>query len=101
MKTDTPVVPSDGVVPNDMTETLMQMAMNYRSFEMPEIKMPDVEIVSKGKSEGNIVYNNHYDTLLTVNGDVTKEALPDLKTILKKASEYTQNDIRKNRRRFG
>ena len=97
----TPIEPSDGIIPNDMTETLMQMAMNYRNFDIPEIKMPDVQIVNKENSDdGGNVYV-HYDTLLTVQGDVTKDALPDLKTILKQASEYTQNDIRKNRRRFG
>lgn len=96
----TPVLPTDGVVPSDMTSTLMQMAMDYKGFEMPEVIMPNIEIVNKGESDGGNVYN-HYDSLLTVQGDVTKDALPDLKTILKQASEYTQNDIRKNRRRFG
>lgn len=97
----TPVEPSDGIIPNDMTETLMKMAMDYQNYNMPEIKIPDVQIINKDDSNGNVVYNNHYDTLLTVQGDVTKDALPDLKTILKQASEYTQNDIRKNKRRFG
>lgn len=97
----TPVEPSDGIIPNDMTETLMKMAMDYQNYSMPEIKIPDVQIINKDDSNGNVVYNNHYDTLLTVQGDVTKDVLPDLKTILKQASEYTQNDIRKNKRRFG
>lgn len=97
----TPVEPSDGIIPNDMTETLMEMAMDYQNYNMPEIKIPDVQIINKENSDdGGNVYV-HYDTLLTVQGDVTKDALPDLKTILQKASEYTQNDIRKNRRRFG
>ena len=96
----TPVLPTDGVVPSDMTSTLMQMAMDYKGFKMPEVIMPNVEIVNKGESDGGNI-SIHYDSLLTVQGDVTKDALPDLKTILQKASEYTQNDIRKNRRRFG
>lgn len=96
----TPVLPTDGVVPSDMTSTLMQMAMDYKGFEMPEVIMPNVEIVNKGESDGGNI-SIRYDSLLTVQGDVTKDALPDLKTILQKASEYTQNDIRKNRRRFG
>ena len=95
----TPIEPSDGIINHDMTETLMQMAMDYKGFEMPEVIMPNIEIVNKGESDGNSV-NNVYNTF-TVQGDVTKDALPDLKTILKQASEYTQNDIRKNRRRFG
>ena len=96
----TPVEPSDGIINHDMTETLMKMASEYQSFHMPEIRMPDVQIVSNGDSSGGNV-SIHYDSLLTVQGDVTRDALPDLKTILKQASEYTQNDIRKNRRRFG
>lgn len=96
----TPVEPSDGIINHDMTETLMKMASEYQSFHMPEIQMPDVQIISKEDSSGGDV-SIHYDSLLTVQGDVTKDALPDLKTILKQASEYTQNDIRKNRRRFG
>lgn len=96
----TPIEPSDGIINHDMTETLMQMAMDYKGFEMPEVIMPNIEIVNKGESDGGNI-SIHYDSLLTVQGDVTKDALPDLKTILKQASEYTQNDIRKNRRRFG
>lgn len=97
----TPVKPSDGIIPNDMTETLMKMAMDYQNYSMPEIKIPDVQIINKDDSDGGDNIAIHYDTLLTVQGDVTKDALPDLKTILKQASEYTQNDIRKNKRRFG
>lgn len=97
----TPMEPSDGVIPADMTSTLMQMAINYKNFNIPDVNMPEVQVVNKDDSNGNVVYNNHYDTLLTVQGDVTKDVLPDLKTILKQASEYTQNDIRKNKRRFG
>lgn len=97
----TPVEPSDGIIPNDMTETLMKMAMDYQNYSIPEIKIPDVQIVNKDNSNGGDNISIHYDTLLTVQGDVTKDTLPDLKTILKQASEYTQNDIRKNKRRFG
>lgn len=97
----TPLEPSDGIIPNDMTETLMKMAMDYQNYSMPEIKIPDMQIVNNDDSNGGDNISIHYDTLLTVQGDVTKDVLPDLKTILKQASEYTQNDIRKNKRRFG
>lgn len=97
----TPLEPSDGIIPNDMTETLMKMAMDYQNYSIPEIKIPDVQIVNNDDSNGGDNILIHYDTLLTVQGDVTKDVLPDLKTILKQASEYTQNDIRKNKRRFG
>ena len=93
----TPVEPSDGIIPNDMTETLMKMAerqQNYAmnsNFKMPELKVKD--------ASGNSV-NNVYNTF-TVQGDLTRDTLPELNKILDLASSKTQNDIRKNKRRFG
>ena len=93
----TPVEPSDGIIPNDLTETLMRMAekqQNYAmngSFKMPELKVMD--------SSGNSV-NNVYNTF-TVQGDLVRDTLPELNKILDLASSKTQNDIRKNKRRFG
>ena len=95
----TPVKPSDGIIPNDMTETLMKMAMDYQNYSMPEIKIPDVQIINKDDSDGNSV-NNVYNTF-TVQGDLTRDTLPELNKILDLASSKTQNDIRKNKRRFG
>lgn len=89
--------PSDGIIPNDMTETLMKMAerqQNYAmnsNFKMPELKVKD--------ASGNSV-NNVYNTF-TVQGDLTRDTLPELNKILDLASSKTQNDIRKNKRRFG
>lgn len=37
----------------------------------------------------------------TVQGDLTRDTLPELNKILDLASSKTQNDIRKNKRRFG
>ena len=48
---------------------------------------------------GNSV-NNVYNTF-TVQGDLTRDTLPELNKILDLASSKTQNDIRKNKRRFG
>ena len=80
-----------------MTETLMKMAerqQNYAmnsNFKMPELKVKD--------ASGNSV-NNVYNTF-TVQGDLTRDTLPELNKILDLASSKTQNDIRKNKRRFG
>lgn len=93
----TPLEASDMVVPNDITETLIDMAerqQNYAmnsNFKMPELKVKD--------ASGNSV-NNVYNTF-TVQGDLTRDTLPELNKILDLASSKTQNDIRKNKRRFG
>ena len=93
----TPLESSDMVIPNDITETLIDMAerqQNYAmngNFKMPELKVKD--------ASGNSV-NNVYNTF-TVQGDLTRDTLPELNKILDLASSKTQNDIRKNKRRFG
>lgn len=93
----TPLEASDMVIPNDITETLIDMAerqQNYAmngNFKMPELKVKD--------TSGNSV-NNVYNTF-TVQGDLTRDTLPELNKILDLASSKTQNDIRKNKRRFG
>lgn len=93
----TPLEASDMVIPNDITETLIDMAerqQNYAmngNFKMPEPKVKD--------ASGNSV-NNVYNTF-TVQGDLTRDTLPELNKILDLASSKTQNDIRKNKRRFG
>lgn len=80
-----------------ITETLIDMAerqQNYAmngNFKMPELKVKD--------ASGNSV-NNVYNTF-TVQGDLTRDTLPELNKILDLASSKTQNDIRKNKRRFG
>ena len=92
----TPLEASDMVIPNDITETLIDMAerqQNYAmngNFKMPELKVKD--------ASGNSV-NNVYK--FTVQGDLTRDTLPELNKILDLASSKTQNDIRKNKRRFG
>ena len=43
----------------------------------------------------------HYDSLLSVNGDVTRDALPGLQEILKQACEYTKRDITQSLSKLG
>lgn len=43
----------------------------------------------------------HYDSMLTVNGNVDKEALPDLEDILKQAYQYTSDKMYKDARKAG
>lgn len=59
---------------------------------------------SIGSISGNVGNTNvslSYDSLLTVNGDVTKDALPRLEEILRLASEKTRADMSKTFRKIG
>ena len=60
-----------------------------------------MKATESNKSSTNIVNVNYDGPMLQVQGDVTKSTLPDLQTICKEASKYTQNEMRKNLKRFG
>lgn len=44
---------------------------------------------------------NHYDSLLTVNGNVDKDALPKLEEILKQSYQYTTKQMSREARKLG
>lgn len=94
----TPLEASDMVIPHDITETLIDMATKQQNYSMTGVKIPEFKVIDT-QGGGNVTLT--YGSLITVQGDVTRDALPDLQTIVKKASDYTQNEIRKNKRRFG
>ena len=50
---------------------------------------------------GNTNVSLHYDSLLTVNGDVDRDALPNLEELLKLASERTRADMSRTFRKIG
>lgn len=93
----TTLYPGDSVINHDTSETLLKMANMYaRDGFTNNIKIPSPEVIIKSQPNINIDYGG-----FTVQGDLTRDALPNLQTILKKSSEYTQNEMRKNMRRFG
>ena len=94
----TPLEASDMVIPHDITETLIDMATKQQNYSMTGVKIPEFKVID-AQGGGNVTLT--YGSLITVQGDVTRDALPDLQTIVQKASDYTQNEIRKNKRRFG
>lgn len=83
---------------NDITEMLINMSMENQRFPLSELKMPEIKVTGGGN-----IYNTNNAPMINVEvqGDLTKSTLPDLQTILKKANTYTQNEIRKNMKRFG
>ena len=94
----TPMSVYDGMIPNDITEMLINMSMENQRFPLSELKMPEIKVTGGGN-----IYNTNNAPMINVEvqGDLTKSTLPDLQTILKKANTYTQPEIRKNMKRFG
>lgn len=98
---------NDGVIPNNITlnnmnEILEDMAAFWRNPNFPTYEdMFRMKATESNKSSTNIVNVNYDGPMLQVQGDVTKSTLPDLQTICKEASKYTQNEMRKNLKRFG
>lgn len=91
----TPLQSGDGVIPNQMTESIIEMVSAYQhplNYTVPDI--PKTQ-------SNNVSININYDgPMLNVEGDMTQKTLPDLQTILVKSNQYTQNEIRKNMKRF-
>jgi len=84
-----PLEPGDGVIPSRLTQKLFEMAQAYPNLPgMGTVEVPQIP-VSGSKTNVNVSYGS----LLTINGNVDKEALPGLKEILKQSYEYTVRKI--------
>ena len=87
---------SDQIISTDNTAALIEMAEKYRNNDLiSNIKIPEI----KNDGDRNVVYNYTNNSPVTIQGDLVRDTLPDLKTILKESSKYTQNEMRKNLRR--
>ena len=84
-----PLTKGTGVINADMTANLMAAA---KTGVMPQSYLVDPSIPQMNRS---ITITNHYDSLLTVNGDVSKDTLPELQTILKESYKYTTQQLSK------
>lgn len=84
-----PLTKGTGVINADMTANLMAAA---KTGVMPQSYLVDPSIPQISRS---ITITNHYDSLLTVNGDVSKDTLPELQTILKESYKYTTQQLSK------
>lgn len=80
----------DMVFDHNQTERLW----NFSKGLMPQPKLPDIkpnfsQIIPTQKMGGDIV-NVHYDNLLNVNGDITRETFPGVEKMCKMACDYTR-----------
>lgn len=84
----------DAVVPKHMTDNLFTLA-DHTNEVMETINNVDR---SGGKE---VTVNNNYESLLTVNGDITKETFPGVKKMCEEAYRYTTKEFKKDARYMG
>ena len=72
----------DAVVPKHMTDNLFTLA-DHTNEIMETINSVD-------RNGGDVIVNNSYESLLTVNGDITKETFPGVKKMCEEAAKYTE-----------
>lgn len=90
----------DKVLTNDETENMYEWAkLNPSDYSLSNFINPYIILPNIKSSEPSI--NLHYDTLLNVQGDVSKNTLPELEELLKWSCEYTREAIRKDARKHG
>ena len=93
----TPLSKGSPVFPANLAENLWKWgSMTPADF------MKGFDIDTKATVANNVVnVTNNYDSLLTVNGNVDKDALPELQEILKQACEYTNKYNAREARKLG
>lgn len=84
----------DAVVPKHMTDNLFTLADHTNEV------METINSVDRSGS-GEVTVNNNYDSLLTVNGDITKETFPGVKKMCEEAYRYTAKEFKKDARYMG
>lgn len=86
----------DKVFNHEMSENLWNLAKEGDSLLMNDkmlgLNMNGGTKIINNNRAGDVI-NNHFDSLLTVNGNVDKEALPKLKDILQQSYEYTSKRL--------
>ena len=89
-----------GVIPHNLTENLWGLA-NSADDIMANTVGKTMKLINNVVNNGGNTINYHYDSLLTVNGDVDKAVLPELKEILKQSYQYTTQQMTKDALRGG
>ena len=80
---------------NLITENLVNSMPQGFGGVVNDVKLPDVT------NNQEIKIENHYDQLLRVDGNVDKNALPELKELLERSYDYTRNKMTKDFEKLG
>lgn len=123
----TKINPGDSVIPNNLTENLFKwgaldpeivkkcvdsmnttiandcVSQTVRNITADSQRAARDMMVSVGKirSENQRPIVVHYDSLLTVNGDIDKEVFPGVKKMCEEACKYTAKEFQKDSRLMG
>ena len=101
----TPVQDGDSILPADFVSNLAALsAIDPREFGMNVSTTPNLvqtNIPQNISNVGNVTVKNHYDSLLTVEGNVDRDALPGLQKILEKSYTYTTKKLADEYGRLG
>lgn len=93
----TPVQDGDSILPANFVSNLAALsAIDPREFGMNVSTTPNLvqtNIPQNISNVGNVMVTNHYDSLLTVEGNVDRDALPGLQKILEKSYTYTTKKL--------
>lgn len=96
-----PLKKDDSVIPADMVSKMMATPMEFGSFGANAANVIYNSIPQNISNAGNVTVTNHYDSLLTVEGNVDKDALPGLQDLLEKSYKYTSNKIARDYEKMG
>ena len=123
----TKINPGDSIIPNDLSENLFKwgaldpeivkkcvdsmnatiandcVSQTVRNITADSQRAARDMMSSVGKmqSENQRPIVVHYDSLLTVNGDITKETFPGVKKMCEEACKYTAKEFKKDARLQG
>lgn len=84
----TQLEPKDAVIPNNLTENLFEAAKNYPAIAST------VGVLARNLGNGNnsnVNINQHYDSLITIQGSADAATVQDIKNITKDILEQSYN----------
>lgn len=84
----------DAVIPKHMTDNLFTLADHTNEI------MEMINGVDRSDG-GDVIVNNNYESLLTVNGDIDKDTFPGVKKMCEQAYQYTSKQMKKDARYMG
>lgn len=100
----TKIEPGSSVIPNNFAQNLYELGANPSLLEKSvtnqiNVLVDNVPSYLNDHALGQVT--THYDSLLTVNGNVDKDALPGLQELLKQSYQYTSQQLTKDARKLG
>ena len=95
-----PLAGGDRVLNAMATENLYDLANDPTKYFAQNIGIEKLTPTSALRDIGGTI-SNHYECLLKVDGNVDKDALPELNELLKKTYQYTTEHLAKDARKLG